>query len=208
MQRFDILAKSIEDSSVALRQLMSDLRLQALELGFQLAIERVIEAHREKMGGEVTLDNQIEDEPQPALAAAMYRNIREALANVSKHAPGADVAITLEATSSQYIVVIADRGPGFVVADARSPEGHIGLSSMREQIEALGGSIVLESEPGDGATVRFTLPIHVEHSIEADTTFGGGSVGAAETEAPPPPVPSAAPEPQAAAGVSSELTSI
>jgi signal transduction histidine kinase len=56
-------------------------------------------------------------------------------------------------------VRITDDGVGFDVAESSSPDpGHLGLSSMRERIEEVGGVFLVDSCPGLGTTVDFWLP--------------------------------------------------
>jgi signal transduction histidine kinase len=152
---------SITESATSLRGLTIDLSLQELDLGFAEAIQRCV--NREREAGIVNIEvlNDIDTDPQRQVAAAIYRNLREALVNVRKHAPGARVIVMISSTPDQYILNVSDDGPGFEAGEGESPHGHLGLSSMRERAEALGGSMHVGSEPGKGAVLEFYFPRNV-----------------------------------------------
>jgi signal transduction histidine kinase len=89
---------------------------------------------------------------------ALFRLAQEALANVSKHAAAGQVEIRLAHADNAITLGIADDGCGFdpqVAAD----QG-LGLDSMRERVEALGGELSVESAPGAGT--RLVARIELE----------------------------------------------
>ena len=69
----------------------------------------------------------------------LYRLLQESLANGFRHAGGADQRVALVHSGSELIVEVADGGPGFDPSAGRVA-GRIGLSGMRERVQALGGS--------------------------------------------------------------------
>ncbi|MDD5987436.1 MAG: ATP-binding protein [Eubacteriales bacterium] len=89
----------------------------------------------------------------------LYRLIQEALTNVVKHAEASEASITCRVQRGLFIVEIKDNGKGFSVR--RSRHG-IGLSSMRERAEMLGGQIKITSEEGRGTTVIVEVPYDSE----------------------------------------------
>jgi signal transduction histidine kinase len=81
---------------------------------------------------------------------AVYRIVQEALTNAAKHAPGSPVAAT---------VAVADRVTVAVTSGGRPRSGSgLGLDSMRERAESLGG-ILTAGPDGDGWAVRADLPL-------------------------------------------------
>ncbi|MCU7722549.1 sensor histidine kinase [Actinoplanes sp. KI2] len=91
----------------------------------------------------------------PAAEVALLRTAQEGLANVGKHAPGATrVGITLSYLDRQTALDIRDDGPGF---DHGRPGGY-GLIAMRQRIEALSGTVRIESEVGGGTGISACLP--------------------------------------------------
>ena len=87
---------------------------------------------------------------------------QEALRNALKH--GSPRVITLEArtadTSDSISLVIRDDGVGFTPGqEAGANQGHFGLVGMRERIERLDGTLLIESAPGAGTIVRLEVPL-------------------------------------------------
>lgn len=87
--------------------------------------------------------------PPPA-EHALLRVAQEALANVARHSSARTVTLMLSYQSGAATLTIADDGRGFEPALARAG---VGLASMRERIEALGGHLSIASAPGAGTTV-------------------------------------------------------
>jgi len=102
--------------------------------------------------------------PQHPLSLEQRRSlllvIREALNNVIKHAAATEVCLRAQAHDGGMQITIEDDGRGFTPATVRP--GTLGLASMRQRIESLGGSFKLESSPGTGTRilmeVRFRNP--------------------------------------------------
>jgi NarL family two-component system sensor histidine kinase LiaS len=82
---------------------------------------------------------------------AFFRVAQEALANVAKHSAASRVEVTLSCSGDSVILQVRDDGQGFVLP-AAGGQG-MGLRSMRERVEALGGDLRVESAPGEGTCV-------------------------------------------------------
>lgn len=94
----------------------------------------------------------------PSLQATVVRVVQEALHNVRKHAAATRVAVSVRERGDAVVVEVVDDGRGFDVATAESRRGHLGLISMRERVEVLGGDFHLSSRPGR-TTVSARLPL-------------------------------------------------
>jgi PAS domain S-box-containing protein len=90
--------------------------------------------------------------PEPVEVAAYYV-VAEALANVHKHAGARRVVVTAAADDHQLVIEVADDGAG-----GADPEG-TGLRGLEDRVEALGGSLAVESPPGEGTRVVARLPL-------------------------------------------------
>ncbi len=90
----------------------------------------------------------------PASVVAAQRIAREALANAARHAAASRIEVCVEDGPEGLVVVVRDDGCGGV---AQRPGG-VGLASMRERAEAVGGTLDIESVPGCGTLVRAVLP--------------------------------------------------
>ena len=145
-----------------LRSLITDLRPAALdELGAEQAIKDL--ADRARVRGlevELTIDLARERERRRdpyagELETAIYRIVREALANAIKHGKARRVAVEIEEDHSGVRVIVRDDGDGF--DPSATPAGY-GLLGMHERAELLGGTLAIESAPAHGTTVRAVLP--------------------------------------------------
>jgi signal transduction histidine kinase len=94
----------------------------------------------------------------PLAAATMYRILQETLTNVARHAGAKKVVVELKRDKSALELLVRDDGVGFVVSRARDAASGLGLHGMRERVTLLGGSIDIESTPGQGTEVRARIP--------------------------------------------------
>jgi PAS domain S-box-containing protein len=85
---------------------------------------------------------------------AIYRVVQEALTNVARHSGVAAATVQLTFTENQVTANVSDSGQGF---DPQRSRLSTGLGGMRERIEILGGSFMIDSAPGRGTSVRATL---------------------------------------------------
>ncbi|HWQ83283.1 MAG TPA: GAF domain-containing protein [Anaerolineales bacterium] len=89
----------------------------------------------------------------------LLRIIQEALGNVRKHSGASLVRIHFHEEASQVLVCIEDNGEGFDLERVPQASGqHYGLQIMRERAESVGGSLTLESAPGQGTRVIVCVP--------------------------------------------------
>ncbi|WPP02137.1 transporter substrate-binding domain-containing protein [Pseudomonas sp. HR96] len=92
-----------------------------------------------------------------AKSTGLFRVLQEALTNAMRHAQAHTVQITLTLEGTSLCLVISDDGCGFQVAGQRPPS--FGLVGMRERVLMLGGSLELDSEPGEGTSVTVRVPL-------------------------------------------------
>jgi signal transduction histidine kinase len=96
---------------------------------------------------------------RPEAEVSLFRTVQEALANVAKHASSATrVGITLSYMDQQVALDVRDDGRGF---DPAARNGGFGLVAMRQRIEALSGTLQVESEVGGGTGISASLPLEV-----------------------------------------------
>ncbi|WP_419859612.1 tetratricopeptide repeat protein [Candidatus Palauibacter sp.] len=105
---------------------------------------------------------RVADELDPVTALALYRIVQEAVTNAATYAEVSEAAVTLTLAGGMIIAEIRDEGCGFELSDpgAAPEEGHVGvgLAGMRERAELVGGSLTVQSSPGEGTTVRAAVP--------------------------------------------------
>jgi signal transduction histidine kinase len=147
-----------------IRRLIYDLRPAVLdELGLVAALEEYVERYEEEQGLQVRLRVPEGKERLPGpLETTLFRVIQEGLTNAARHAKAQQVEVTLDWDEGQVVLRIADDGQGFDLREAagRAKGGrHLGLWSMRERVEQLGGRLQIESQPGSGTTIEATVPV-------------------------------------------------
>jgi len=89
---------------------------------------------------------------EEAQEVALYRIAEEALNNTLKHSDAHQVSVEIHASGQQVELVVIDNGCGFD-PDQKMDAGGMGLSSMRERAAAVGGSIEIQSSPGEGTQI-------------------------------------------------------
>lgn len=87
--------------------------------------------------------------------STLLRAAQETLTNVAKHAQATRVGVTLSYLDAHVALDVHDNGIGFIAGPTTSG---FGLIAMRQRVEALGGLLSIESEPGPGTTVAVILP--------------------------------------------------
>jgi signal transduction histidine kinase len=116
----------------------------------------------------------------PPIQLLCYHVAREAVNNAIKHAESATISISLESTAEGARLSVTDDGKGFDVEQGE-PEGHYGLTMMRERAQVAGGTFTVRSAAGKGTTVIADFP--TSWMVEADGQ-AEASTGVAE-QAPP-----------------------
>jgi signal transduction histidine kinase len=98
----------------------------------------------------VSVSTQALSRYSPDIEAAVYFCVLEALQNAIKHAEADHVDVTLSQEGSQLLLKVTDDGRGF---DTRTLRSSRGLNNMSDRIEALGGSLTVQSSAGDGTSI-------------------------------------------------------
>jgi signal transduction histidine kinase len=91
---------------------------------------------------------------------AILRVVQEALTNAGKHAEASEVTVTVSYMDDMTVVDVQDDGVGFHVGGVGRTGGGsgMGLSAMRERVTEVGGSLTVESSPGQGTTIVVAVP--------------------------------------------------
>ena len=84
--------------------------------------------------------------------------VAEALANAAKHSGALEVSVRIRAGLDELRIEVEDRGNG-LAAVAEDGDPHFGLRLMRSQVERIGGTIEIDSKPGNGTRVVAVLPV-------------------------------------------------
>ena len=153
------IARTIDETVELVRRIAADLRPAILDdLGITAALEQQLRRLRESTGIRTTLTVAEEPEIDMLTGATLYRIAQEALANVVRHADATAVEISLALAGGAAVLKIRDNGRGMPGEKARDPKS-LGLLGIRERAELLGGSVTIDSLPGEGTMVVATLPL-------------------------------------------------
>ena len=90
--------------------------------------------------------------PDP-VETALYYLVAEALTNAVKYAEATEVHVGIEQRGPSIVVSVSDDGRG-----GASPEGGSGLRGLTDRIGALGGTLTIDSPPGDGTLLAASIP--------------------------------------------------
>jgi signal transduction histidine kinase len=143
-----------------IRRVVHDLHPQILEgMGLAAASRRLLDEFAQQSGvsTQVTIDGDLTGLP-PRTEAFAFRILQESVHNVASHAAASNVGMRLSASDQDLVIEVVDDGRGFDSSRAIS-NGHLGLRSMRQRAELLGGTLEIASVPGTGTTVRARLPV-------------------------------------------------
>jgi signal transduction histidine kinase len=161
---------SIEAAIGRLRRLVFELNppnLAVSTLGQALQSYMVEYARETPVGWKVA--DRLRDQPTEQLKQIMFRVAQEALRNVRKHADAHRVEILLAPASEGLLLQVRDDGVGFVPEEAwQARAGHIGMPSMRERLQRVGGWLEIRSAPGAGAVVEAWLPATPVNGCQVD----------------------------------------
>jgi signal transduction histidine kinase len=140
-----------------MRALLLELRPLELEhLGLAAALKELAATYSTRLGITVTADIASVTLP-PQAEHALLRVAQEALTNAARHAHARRITLRLALEQQGVVLTIADDGKGFQ-ADAEESQHGFGLHSLRERVEALDGTLLLETAPGQGTRLHIWLP--------------------------------------------------
>lgn len=159
-----------------IRRLVYELRPPALD---ELHLAGAIRSHAMQLAGDQRLCIDVRSEPDPmpdlpaAVEVAAYRVIEEALTNFVRHANATEchVRLTIEPSPRRDLALeVADNGVGL----PEHPRAGIGLRSMRERVEELGGALVIGRRQEGGTRLQATFPLGLATHDDGEAAANGG----------------------------------
>lgn len=129
------------------------------------AARRLVDDFQKESGVPVTFVSGDEPVVTPGeIGVDVLQLIREALHNIHKHAQATHVLFSLEQGDNQIVIAVNDNGKGFRFGGKYSLEEletlRLGPNSIKQRMRALGGDLLLESQPGHGTSLRLKIPIY------------------------------------------------
>lgn len=147
----------VEQTTDRIRDVMAELRPPMLDdYGLVDSLEWYAQRFAERMQVEVKVQGDMAPPRLDALIEnTFFRITQEALTNVAKHARATQVIISINESAGRICLVIADNGIGFDPSQRNRPvpQPSLGLLTMTERAESLGGLCRIESHPGRGTRI-------------------------------------------------------
>src|ERR687889_287836 len=154
-------AEALKRSVEGLRGAIFELRLkETLDRSLVSSLETLVDLNRRMARGRYELELLVEDDFTDRLPSKagqeLTRLVQEALTNVRRHAEAKHVRVELGLDGGLAYVEVSDDGSGF---DSERATTGMGRQSMRHRALELGGEFSVESAPGEGTRVRFSIPV-------------------------------------------------
>lgn len=141
-----------------IRNLLNMLRPAILDLGLVSALEWLVHEWRKRTNVECSV--RLPEKKltlNDAQSMAIFRIVQESLTNIAKHAQAKKVSIALTKDDNGYLLEIQDDGKGFDLNTSKK-KGSFGLKGIEERVRMLGGTLIIESAPGNGGKFTAYLP--------------------------------------------------
>ena len=156
---FDDAVRVLRDAMVETRRLISGLRPPELdESGVVDAIDYLISEQRQRGGSEIEFVAPKDfGRLVPPLESAIFRIVQECLTNACRYSQSEKVRVEMALAGERVRAEVRDWGVGF---DADHIEhGHYGIQGIRERVRLLGGSVVIDTAPGQGTRICAEFPL-------------------------------------------------
>ena len=161
-QKFAQTQRLVEKSVSIVHQFARDLRPTSLDdLGVIITLQSFMNDFMKRTGIRVHFTTfagveQLNSDRRTVL----YRIVQEALANAAKHSQASLLNVSIRKLANAVHLVIADNGKSFDVERVLHAKNNkrLGLIGMRERAEMMGGTFLIESEPGKGTTLQAQIP--------------------------------------------------
>jgi signal transduction histidine kinase len=151
----------VTDAFGELRALIEDLRPPDLEN------DRLTGAARKQLAllertSDLAVDLDVAGDASdldPETERQVFRILQEAVANVVRHARASSLTVSIAVEDGHLAITVQDDGVGFDPTERAVRSRRLGLTSMFERAQALGGRLTIDSSPGGGTTVRAEVPL-------------------------------------------------
>ncbi len=150
----------VKDFIFDLRPMMLD------DLGVIPTLRRYVESFQEKSGLPVPITvTGVERRLESHIEVTIFRGVQELLNNAFVHAQATHLQVSVDLATDRVTAVVEDNGRGFNVEEAGSTNQTIGLDTLRERIEMLGGELNVQSSMGKGTRAEFVIPVESEFGM-------------------------------------------
>jgi len=156
------IVKMLYQIEEQMRSLSHEVRPTVLDdLGLVPALEFLAGGIFKRKGITVSIRASFQGRLAPAVEAALFRIVQEALANVVRHSKADYVEVALEKNGNMLSCSVSDDGLGFDTGSLTRRSDGLGLSGIRERLNSIGGTLKIQSEPGQGTQLLMLIPSEV-----------------------------------------------
>ena len=164
MKRAYTVKTMTREAMKEVKEIARSLRPSALDdLGFIPALRSYLDSYQQIHNSSVRFEvEKGVGRLQPEAETALYRICQEALNNTAKYAKATEVYVSLDTDGDSVNLTIRDNGIGFNVEDylKNAQRRGIGLYSIKERAEGVGGSAQFHSKVREGTTIKIIVPRH------------------------------------------------
>ena len=158
------LRKQVTEISNDVQALSHDLHSSKLEyLGIIAGMKSWCKEFGERQGMHIDFRSDVQSTLTQETGLCLFRVVQEALHNATKHTDVKRVDVELREEDGEIHLVVSDKGNGFEVQAALQGKG-LGLSSMRERVRLVNGTITIDSEPLGGTTIHVRIPASTQRA--------------------------------------------
>jgi signal transduction histidine kinase len=179
--------RDLDQVEEQLRRLSHELHPGILDdLGLVGAVTFVAEGVSRRAGIAIDVDAAVNRSCSRLVETAIYRLVQEGLNNVVKHSRARRGSVVLRQNDHEVSCVVRDDGSGFEAGavEARQGSRALGLSGIRDRVEALGGVFSVVSAPGRGTELLAIMPFNSENGDSERTPPTGPPVREPEARRP------------------------
>ncbi len=152
----DDVNEALDGGKKSVRELITHFRCQMDPLGLRHALQVLATEFSARCGIKMEYSNPVVDFSMPLEhELQVFHIVREVLANIAAHSGASCASLVVSRHNGRYVFTIVDNGAGMSGGDM--PDGHYGLTIMRERARRIGAEIEVESVKGSGTRVQLSL---------------------------------------------------
>jgi signal transduction histidine kinase len=155
-QQVQAIERISEEALRDMQALLIELRPAGLDgAGLAPALNEICTAYQHRLG--ITVDAKLTDVSVPApVEHALLRITQEACTNAVRHGNARRLAVSLDRQDGHVELAVSDTGSGF---DPAAAQAGTGLAHIRDRVAELGGTVHIDSAPGQGAALTVRVPV-------------------------------------------------
>jgi PAS domain S-box-containing protein len=168
LSRMVELRQQTKQISAGVQSLSHDLHSSQLEhLGVVTGIKSWCREFGERRHIQIDFEHNVQGSFPPEIGLCLFRVLQEALHNAAKHSGVKRFEVQLHEESGEIHLIVSDSGRGFDVEAMKQGRG-LGLTSMRERVRLVNGTISIESNPMSGTTIHVRIPLESEYAAKRE----------------------------------------